>query len=81
MAQYASKKGMTGTKQNKSALSLLENHLVKGSEAILQLLKLPIVKKANTFIECLATVATEKGFGDDFYFIGKSGFLFWFLQH
>ena len=74
MAQYASKKGMDGTKQYKNALSLLESHLVKGSEAMSRLLKSPVVKKANTFIECLATVATEKGFGNNFHFIGKSNF-------
>ena len=62
---------MAGIKQCKNALFLLESYLVKGSEAISQLLKLSVVKKANAFIECLATVASEKGFGDNFHFIGK----------
>ena len=74
MAQYASKKGMAGTEQYERALSLLESHLVKGSQGMMQLLKSPVVKKANTFIECLATVASEKGFGDNFHFIRKSNF-------
>ena len=74
MAQYASKRGMAGTEEYINALSLLENHLVKGSEAMSKLLKSPVEKKANTFIECLAKVASEKGFGNDFHFIGESNF-------